>query len=77
MPTLHSHTHCQAPRANAITKACQRVCLSKRTDDNAAKLIDNEINKQKSPVPNNVYKILGVSQLGINSSRIVVCHGGY
>lgn len=33
MPTLHSHTHCQAPRANATTKACQRVCLSKRTAD--------------------------------------------
>lgn len=45
MPTLHSHTHCQAPRANAITKACQRVCLSERTGNIAAKLIDNEINK--------------------------------
>ena len=52
-PTLHSHTHCQAPRANTKTKACQRVCLSQRTADSAAKLIDNEINKQKSPVPNN------------------------
>lgn len=51
-PTLHSHTHCQAPRANAKTKACQRVCLSERTGNIAAKLIDNEINKQKSPVPN-------------------------
>jgi len=51
-PTLHSHTHCQAPRADAKTKACQRVCLSERTGDIAAKLIDNEINKQKSPVPN-------------------------
>ena len=27
MPALNSHTHCQAPQANAITKACQRVCL--------------------------------------------------
>ena len=27
-----SHTHCQAPQANAKTKACQRVCLSNRTD---------------------------------------------
>jgi hypothetical protein len=51
---LHSHTHCQAPRANAKAKACQRVCLFKRTGDIAAKLIDNEINKQKSPVPNRV-----------------------
>lgn len=36
-------------------KACQRVCLSERTGDSAAKLIDNEINKQKSPVPNKRY----------------------
>ena len=33
MPTLHSHTHCQAPQANAETKAWQRVCLSPRTPD--------------------------------------------
>ncbi len=46
-PTLHSHTHCQAPRASAKTKACQRVCLSERMGDNAAKLIDNEIKKTK------------------------------
>lgn len=28
MPTLHSHTHWQAPRADTQAKACQRVCLS-------------------------------------------------
>ena len=33
MPTLHSHTHCQAAQANATTKAWQRVCLSNRTAD--------------------------------------------
>lgn len=27
MPTLHSHTHCQATQADTQTKACQRVCL--------------------------------------------------
>ena len=32
MPALLSHTHCQAPQANAKTKACQRVCLSNCTD---------------------------------------------
>jgi hypothetical protein len=32
MPALLSHTHCQAPQANAKSKACQRVCLSNRTD---------------------------------------------
>ena len=31
MPTLHSHTHCQAAQANASTQAWQRVCLSNRT----------------------------------------------
>ena len=60
MPTLHSHTHCQAPRASAKTKACQRVCLSERTGNIAAKLIDNEINKQKSPVPNKRSYAIGV-----------------
>lgn len=28
MPTLHSHTHWQAPQADTQAKACQRVCLS-------------------------------------------------
>jgi len=28
MPTLHSHTHWQAPQADTQSKACQRVCLS-------------------------------------------------
>ena len=27
MPTLHSHSHWQAPKADTQTKACQRVCL--------------------------------------------------
>ncbi len=27
MPTLHSHTHWQAPQAETQAKACQRVCL--------------------------------------------------
>jgi len=40
-PTLLSHTHCQAPRANAKANACQRVCLSERTGDIAAKLTEN------------------------------------
>ncbi len=33
MPTLHSHTHCHAPQANATAKAWQRVCLFLRTPD--------------------------------------------
>ncbi len=31
MPTLNSHTHCQAAPANAKTQAWQRVCLFNRT----------------------------------------------
>ena len=31
--TLRSHTHWQAAQANALTKACQRVCLPNRTTD--------------------------------------------
>jgi hypothetical protein len=33
MPTLNSHTHCQAAQAQAQTKAWQRVCLSHSTAD--------------------------------------------
>ena len=33
MPTLNSHTHCQAAQAHAKTQAWQRVCLSQRTKD--------------------------------------------
>ncbi|MDZ4147208.1 MAG: hypothetical protein U1C58_02900 [Flavobacteriaceae bacterium] len=32
-PTLSSHTHWQAAQANALSKACQRVCLPNRTTD--------------------------------------------
>ena len=61
LPTLHSHTHCQvAQKAKRTTKTCQRVCLSERTGDIAAKLIDNEIRKQKSPVPNKRSYAIGV-----------------
>jgi hypothetical protein len=31
IPTLHSHTHCQAPQAHATTQAWQRVCLPQRS----------------------------------------------
>lgn len=59
----NSHTHCQAPTVNAKTEACQRVCLSVHTGDITAKLIDNEIKRQKSPVPNKRYKTLGFKWL--------------
>jgi hypothetical protein len=42
MPTLHSHTHCQAAQANATTQACQRVCLSTRTTKTTDKPTDEK-----------------------------------
>lgn len=33
MPTHHSHTHLQATQALSQTKACKRVCLSQRIDE--------------------------------------------
>lgn len=40
MPTLNSHTHCQAAPANAQTKAWQRVCLFQRTPKPTVKQAD-------------------------------------
>ena len=42
MPTLHSHTHCQATPANANTQAWQRVCLSNRTTKKTNKSTDEK-----------------------------------
>ena len=42
MPTLHSHTHCQATPANANTQAWQRVCLSNRTTKKTDKSTDEK-----------------------------------
>ena len=42
MPTLHSHTHCQATQANATTQAWQRVCLSQHTTQTIDKPTDEK-----------------------------------
>jgi len=42
MPTLHSHTHCQATPAKAKTQAWQRVCLSQRTTKTTNKSTDEK-----------------------------------
>ena len=42
MPTLHSHTHCQATPANANTQAWQRVCLFQRTTKTTDKSTDKK-----------------------------------
>lgn len=51
MPTLNSHTHCQAAPANAQTKACQRVCLFQRSP----KLTDKQADEKEARLPNSVY----------------------
>jgi len=41
MPTLHSHTRCQAPQANVATKFCKRafqLVSTKHTADRTLKL---------------------------------------
>jgi hypothetical protein len=42
MPTLNSHTHCQAATANAKTQAWQRVCLFQRTPKPTDKQADEK-----------------------------------
>lgn len=48
MPTLHSHTHCQAAPANAQTQAWQRVCLPNRT----TKTTDKPTVEKEARLPN-------------------------
>ena len=56
-PTLCSHTHWQAPQANAQTKACQRVCLPNRT-------ADRKTDEEKEALGgNSTYKKLAVQWL--------------
>jgi hypothetical protein len=57
MPTLHSHTHCQAAQANATTQAWQRVCLSHRT----VKPTDNQADEEEHRSDNITYTQAGVS----------------
>jgi hypothetical protein len=59
MPTLHSHTHCQAAQANAQTQAWQRVCLSNRTTKTTNKPSD----EKEARLPNSTYKKLAVQWL--------------
>lgn len=42
MLTLHSHTHCQAVRTKAKTKAWQRVCLFPYSTEPTDKLTDEK-----------------------------------
>ena len=64
MPTLHSHTHCQATPANANTQAWQRVCLSQRSTETTEK----RTNKEEARCPNMRLASCGVKWL--NSSSV-------
>jgi len=57
MPTHSSHTHCQAPPANAQTKAWQRVCLPQRT----TKPTDQQTDEREHRTHNITYTQTGVS----------------
>ncbi len=57
MPTLDSHTHCQAAQAHAQTKAWQRVCLSNRT----TKTTDKPTDEKEHRSDNITYTQAGVS----------------
>ena len=57
MPTLNSHTHCQAAHANAQTKAWQRVCLPQRSTKPTEKRAD----EKEARLPNITYTQAGVS----------------
>jgi hypothetical protein len=50
MPTLHSHTHCQAAQAHAKTQAWQRVCLSNRTTETTDKQTDEKEHRSDNSV---------------------------
>lgn len=53
----HSHTHCQAAKANAQTQAWQRVCLSQRT----TKPTDKQADEKEHRSDNITYTQAGVS----------------
>jgi hypothetical protein len=64
MPTLHSHTHCQAAPAKAQTQAWQRVCLSQRS----TKTTDKPTDEKEARLPNMRLASCGVKWL--NSSSV-------
>ena len=64
MPTLNSHTHCQAAPATAQAKAWQRVCLSNRT----TKTTDKQADEKEARLPNMRLASCGVKWL--NSSVV-------
>jgi hypothetical protein len=69
MPTLNSHTHYQAARANAQTKAWQRVCLPSGT----TKPTDKQADEKERRSDNITYTQAGVSCfVGQESGKFIV-----
>ena len=64
MPTLHSHTHCQASPVNAQAQAWQRVCLFQRS----TKTTDKQADEKEARLPNMRLASCGVQWL--NSSSV-------
>lgn len=60
MSQRSSHTHCQVAQADTRPKLVKECACPKARKDSAAKWTDNEINKQKSPVPNKRSYAIGV-----------------
>ena len=77
MPTLHSHTHCQAAQAKAQTKAWQRVCLYQRSTEPK----ENRADEKEARCPNMRLASCGVKwlnsssvfQFGFSASLTVLC----
>jgi len=59
IPDLRSHTHLQATQANALTKACKRVCLPNRT--RTLQTMDYRATTDRTPAGNSSYPKGGVS----------------
>ena len=71
MPTLYSHTHCQAAQAYAQTLDWQRVCLSHRT----VKPTDNQADEKEHRSDNSVYVAIAgevVNRRSVLLSNIVL-----
>ena len=67
MPTLNSHTHCQAAPANAQTKAWQRVCLFQRSP----KLTDKQADEKEARLPNSVYVAIAGEVVNSRSVHLI------
>jgi hypothetical protein len=71
MPTLHSHTHCQAAQANATTQAWQRVCLSNRT----TKTTDKPTDEKEHRSDNSVYLTIAGVVVKSRSVHLIIFGG--